>query len=184
MKTVIIKCANCGKEIEKKKGEIDRQKRKGRDTFYCSRSCAGSASCKHLKDHDPFPVWKHYKNKPDEYSLFRSFIRSAKKREFESKKLIFEVDITCEYLKELWEKQNGKCALTNIDLILERNHLPFQASLDRIDCSKGYVQGNVRFICLIANYARNKWDDEAVFEFISRSNPTASTNLVYNDAER
>ena len=165
MKTVIIKCANCGKEIEKKKGEIDRQKRKGRQTFYCSLSCAGSSCCDHLKKYhkDNAKYLEGFAdNRRDEYSPFRIFMRCSKRRS--------ETDLDLKYLKELWEKQNGKCALTNIDLILERNHLPFQASLDRIDCSKGYVQGNVRFICLIANYARNKWDDEAVFDFISRAN--------------
>ena len=42
---------------------------------------------------------------------------------------------------------------------------PDQASLDRIDNSKGYVKGNVRFVALIYNYARNGFDDEAVLAF-------------------
>ena len=39
------------------------------------------------------------------------------------------------------------------------------ASLDRIDNSKGYVQGNVRFVSVMFNFARNKFSDEEVIEF-------------------
>lgn len=170
MKTITITCANCGKQVEKKKAEIERQRKRGRDTFYCNRSCAGSASCEHLKKYEPFPVWEHhqYKKQPDEFTPFRKFVRSAKKREVASVKEI-KVDITCEYLKELWENQNGECSISGIEMNLTKNHSPFQASLDRIDNDKGYIKGNVRFVCLIANYARNTWDDDAVKLFISRA---------------
>jgi hypothetical protein len=169
VKTITITCDNCGKKVEKKKGEIDRQRRRGRNTFYCSRSCAGSASCEHLKKYEPWPVWEHYKRKPDEYTPFRKFVRSAKKREIEHKTRELVVDITCQYLKDLWENQNGKCAITNIEMTLNKDHSPFQASLDRIDNDKGYIKGNVRFICLITNYARNTWNDDIVKEFITKA---------------
>jgi len=170
MKTITITCANCGKQAEKKKAEIERQRRRGRDTFYCNRSCAGSASCEHLSKYDKYPLWKHgYKRQPDEFTPFRKFVRSAKKREVESKRENLDVNITCEYLKELWENQNEECAITNIKMSLDRDHTPFQASLDRIDNDKGYMKGNVRFVCLIANYARNVWDDDAVRLFISKA---------------
>jgi hypothetical protein len=37
--------------------------------------------------------------------------------------------------------------------------------LDRIDHSKGYIEGNVRFVACIANYARNAFTDEDLQEF-------------------
>ena len=159
MKTIKLKCDECGKEFEKSKGEYNRRIKIGKDKFYCGLSCAGKNSSVHLKKHHgKYNCNLRCGSKKDEFSPFREFIRCAKRR--------CETDIDLEYLKDLWEKQDGKCAITKIDLILERNHLPFQASLDRIDCSKGYIKGNVRFICLIANYARNKWDDDAVTQFI------------------
>lgn len=39
------------------------------------------------------------------------------------------------------------------------------ASLDRIDNTKGYVRGNVRFISVTANYARGILTDEQLVAF-------------------
>lgn len=41
----------------------------------------------------------------------------------------------------------------------------YSASLDRIDNSISYMKGNVRFISVMANYARNTFDDEEVVKF-------------------
>ena len=51
---------------------------------------------------------------------------------------------------------------------LEKNNLPHSPSLDRIDCSKGYVKGNVRFITYSANLMRWKFDDDVVSEYIKK----------------
>jgi len=42
---------------------------------------------------------------------------------------------------------------------------PDRASLDRIDSSKGYVKGNIQFVSLIAQYAKNDWNGDVIFEF-------------------
>jgi len=42
---------------------------------------------------------------------------------------------------------------------------PWKPSLDRIDNTKGYVEGNVRFVVSMANMCRNKFDDEDVISF-------------------
>ena len=42
MKTILINCWKCGKEIIKPKNEYDRQRRRGREYFYCSISCSTS----------------------------------------------------------------------------------------------------------------------------------------------
>lgn len=55
------------------------------------------------------------------------------------------VTITKEYLWNLYLKQDRKCALTGIKLILV-NGIENTASVDRIDNSLGYVEGNVQFL--------------------------------------
>lgn len=40
MKTISLKCKHCNKPVEIKKKEFDRQVKKGRNYFYCSRSCS------------------------------------------------------------------------------------------------------------------------------------------------
>ena len=80
-----------------------------------------------------------------------------------------ETDITLEYLKELWEKQNGLCPFTGWNPLLPRSssysndpNSMYRASIDRIDNSKGYVVGNIRFVSVIANYCRNTFTDDQV----------------------
>lgn len=47
-------------------------------------------------------------------------------------------------------------------------HSPYQASLDRIDSSKGYIEGNVEFVCLAVNYAKNGFSKEQMIEFFGK----------------
>lgn len=58
------------------------------------------------------------------------------------------------------------CAATGLSLSLERDGStranPWAPSIDRIDCSKGYVPGNVRIVCCAFNLMRNEWSDDVV----------------------
>lgn len=71
-----------------------------------------------------------------------------------SKKKNLYIDIDLEFLKELWNKQNGKCALTGFDMnfnITNKNRNPYVLSLDRKDSLKGYTKDNVQLVCYSAN---------------------------------
>lgn len=41
---------------------------------------------------------------------------------------------------------------------------PWAPSIDRLDCSKGYVPGNVRVVCVLYNLARSDFRDEDLLE--------------------
>jgi hypothetical protein len=45
-----------------------------------------------------------------------------------------------------------------------RRH-PQLASLDRIDSSKGYIKGNIQFVSVIANYAKNEMTHDEMLYF-------------------
>lgn len=80
-------------------------------------------------------------------------------------------DLTAEYLKDLWDQQQGRCPFSGWALQLPdstrkwRVKVPACASLDRIDSTRGYFRGNVRFVALMANYARSSFEDDALVEF-------------------
>ena len=80
------------------------------------------------------------------------------------------IDLTIEGLKELWDKQEGKCAVTGVQMSLERGNDPYQLSLDRIDNSRGYALDNVRWVCYIYNIARGQFSDQQVLKFIREAN--------------
>lgn len=77
-----------------------------------------------------------------------------------AKKRNIEFNITKHYILNLFFEQNQRCAISNILLKMpmrkddrKRKDL---ASLDRIDNTKGYIKGNVRWILWEIN--RMKWD--------------------------
>lgn len=66
-----------------------------------------------------------------------------------------QIDVTPDELDELYLAQDRKCALTGVDIVF--GALPdVTASLDRIDSSLGYVQGNVQWVHKDIN--NMKWD--------------------------
>lgn len=159
-----ITCTNCGVKVDKPTKEVNRRKRLGKQMF-CSLKCSGTYQMP--KGEVPAALEGHLydgvtkkgllKTK-DEFSPFREFIRRSCRRGL-------EMTITVEYLKELWDAQEGKCALSGVALDINDTSKPTSASLDRIDSSIGYVVGNVRWTSVIANYAKNKWTDEDVIAF-------------------
>jgi hypothetical protein len=71
------------------------------------------------------------------------------------------VSISVDYLLDIWTKQNGDCALTGIKMTWGQGSiLPTSISIDRIDQSLGYVEGNVRLLCHAVNCFRGRMTDE------------------------
>jgi hypothetical protein len=159
-KNVECVCNSCGCSFLKSTKEYNRRIKLYK-LLYCSLSCAGIANQNSLGEYKgkisqiPKDV---VKRKKDEFSDLRVFARLARRRDTEQ-------NLTLEYLKELWELQNGTCPLTGWMLSLDRSAKPNQASLDRIDSNKGYIQGNVRYVALIANLCKWSFTDEQVIHF-------------------
>lgn len=74
--------------------------------------------------------------------------------------------ITAGYLVDLFNKQDGKCALTGRSLVISPDSTnPNALSLDRIKLNLWYVPGNVRFITNQANSARGQGSDAQLIKF-------------------
>lgn len=91
-------------------------------------------------------------------TLYSRFKKSAVIRDL-------EWNVTMLYLWDLYLKQDKKCALSGIDLVLEKalNRVKGQAnitaSLDRIDSSIGYIEGNVQWIHKDINYMKQDLEE-------------------------
>lgn len=75
------------------------------------------------------------------------------------------VPITIEEAWKLFLAQNRKCALSGVELTFhahKHDGIPQTASLDRIDSTKGYVNGNVQWIHKDLNSMKRNYSD-AVF---------------------
>jgi hypothetical protein len=71
-----------------------------------------------------------------------------------------ELNISVEYIWDLFLKQDSRCALTGLELKFPKygKDKSYSASLDRIDSSKGYVEGNVQWVHKHINIMKNKFD--------------------------
>ena len=172
----LIKCEGCGKEFQKETRYVKSAQKKGRKN-YCTLSCHAETTREEklgewvISQENKEFVKKMAGNRLDEYSPFRTLLKSCRTRKNKSGNSKGEFDLDLPYLKSLWEEQSGKCAITKVDLVLEPSYNKnFQASLDRIDSSKGYVKGNVRYISVSVNWLKNNMDDNHLREFIQICN--------------
>ena len=104
-------------------------------------------------------------SKRDCFSPFRNLLHKIRNRKYKS-------DLTLDNLKLIWEKQNGKCAITGLQMILPEttsstNVGPKCVSIDRIDNSKGYSIDNIQLVCYSANLARNIFTVESIKDFFN-----------------
>lgn len=85
----------------------------------------------------------------------------------EERGLIF--DVTKDYIFDLLEKQNYKCAYTGkyIYLPKEKQLGEYTASLDRIDNSLGYIKGNLQWIHKDINRLKWKWSEEQLLNMVN-----------------
>lgn len=66
-----------------------------------------------------------------------------------------DFNITPEYVYKIYLRQNKECALTGTPLFFSHMSSESNASIDRIDSSKGYVKRNIQLVLKDVNFA--KW---------------------------
>ncbi len=60
-------------------------------------------------------------------------------------------NITKQHLYDLLVQQEGLCFYSKCEMKLSRDDKRFSVSIDRLDNSEGYIEGNVVLCCTIAN---------------------------------
>lgn len=95
--------------------------------------------------------------------FFSTYRRNAKEKEF---------TVTIEYIWKLFLKQGRRCAISGLELTFDpkgdgRKHKKTNrvtASLDRIDSSKGYIEGNVQWVHKHINVMKNEYPQKYFVE--------------------
>lgn len=122
-------------------------------------------------------------NEEEKHKLYLvSVIRDCKKRALK-KNLKF--NLTEKFIIGLYENQNGRCGLTNIDFDLTQkdssNRKPFAPSLDRRDRTKGYTKDNIQLVLTAVNMALFTWGVHVFDEIvINRYETMRGLNLDCN----
>jgi hypothetical protein len=158
MKTIECICNNCNKSFTKPLKEHTRSQKVGRSSF-CSLACAskfnpnrfGGKVGNRIPPRNPTNPFKYY---------LRNIMRRHHKW-----------DVTLEYLKQIWDEQEGICPYTKIKLVLNTHShrntdIRFTASLDRINSSIGYIKGNVQFVSMAINYMKSSMSHSDTTEFL------------------
>lgn len=80
--------------------------------------------------------------------------------------------INTEYLRGIYKSQDGKCALSGIEMTLRgaRGSTEYwtSISLDRIDSKLGYIHGNVQLVCTAVNYMKKDMSDVDFITFCTK----------------
>jgi len=189
-KGTVVKCfcdyELCGNEFWKRQAEIKRGLANGRIKDYCCRRCSifdaknDEKYIEYIKH--PFVRYGVQTSFVDELSPFKYFTKTLrmryngiKNRENVKEHLYKNKELCVDTidLKNQFEKQNGMCIYTGIDLTLPRSSGGFEcemndfrkASIDRIDPSLPYTKNNIQFISQMANWAKNTYSHEETVRF-------------------
>lgn len=123
-------------------------------------------------------MYKGYQEIPSTH--WGSILYSADKRNL-------EFNISVEYAWELFLEQKRICNLSGLEISFYKKDekyntsTPRTASLDRIDSSKGYVEGNVQWLHKVVNKMKNTMSDED-FIYFCASIADYNKNRIKNHA--
>lgn len=100
-------------------------------------------------------------------------LRRAHKRENP-----YEITVDLDYLFEIGENQNWKCALSGDDLEFERggdwldNTNPKSCTIDRIDSDLGYIPGNIQLLSWRINRLKRDYSQDELLSIVSAIHKT------------
>jgi len=99
------------------------------------------------------------KEKRDKKPALRLFLLSRRRARRDN----LNFDITEEYIKSIWPKDN-KCPLLRTEFKSGMKNKHVLPSLDKVVRKKGYVKGNVQIISYRANQLKSDIDDFEIFK--------------------
>jgi hypothetical protein len=131
-------CSGCG--IEQAYTRKDHARQSSRANWLCRKCAYGNGS------------FQKNNSVGNEQRLFNKFKKSASQRN-----IVWDLTV-----ETMFSSYDGKCALTGWDLSISYSNCT--ASLDRIDCSKGYTLENIQWVHVMVNMSKNKYKLEKFIE--------------------
>lgn len=101
----------------------------------------------------------------DKERFIKSLLQGCKTRALKDNK--FKFDLTLDQVLELWDKQNGKCAISGLDMttIRGKGKMILNASIDRIVPGNDYTISNIQLVCSHVNMMKSDLTEEELLEF-------------------
>lgn len=148
--TLVRNCPICQKEIEySSKKTLYQANNRNSICKSCRTTIANKSPLRNSKLENN-SQWKGYKNIPFNW-FSKYFLRGRKKR---------TGNITLQQVSELWDKQNGKCALSGLNINWNDDEKGHTCSIDRIDSKKEYILENVQLVHKDVNLMKNKFNND------------------------
>ena len=94
------------------------------------------------------------------YAYIKGLFSSLK---YSRKDFVWEIE--SQYVEQLWDKQEGKCALSGMYLTWQagEGRQDFNVSIDRKDPNKGYIIGNIQLVAQRVNMMKHTLGDSEFY---------------------
>jgi uncharacterized Zn finger protein (UPF0148 family) len=116
--------------------------------------------------HDSYRQQHAAKKTKQESARVQSSIESWLYHKLQTAKQKRQVAITHQDLLNLYQRQNGVCAITGLQLSHAHNN-PLSASIDRIDSNKEYCDNNIQLVCQSINLGKRNFSNLVVKSLIA-----------------
>ena len=137
----LLECS-CGNKTKKNLGDLRRKDSRA------IKSCG----CDSYKKGEESPHWK------GSYGISAKYFNHLKDAA-KSRGIVFR--LSYKYLRSIYDLQKGLCRYSNKTLILNAN-----ASVDRIDSSKGYIEGNVQWVDKRINKLKGNFKEKEFLKLV------------------
>jgi hypothetical protein len=154
--------------------------RQGSITWNCLCDCGGekvissdhltrkvapvkSCGCQAVKRGQRHSQWTGYEEISGNW-FYNHILRERKQKD----RTRVPVDLTPKDIWELFIKQDRKCALSGLPLKISNSHHYNDASVDRIDSSKGYTIDNVQWVHKHINFMKRTYSQEYFIEMCKK----------------
>lgn len=147
-----LKCLICGRSLDISEFDIHesyeiRGHRDGR--------------CKECKRKQNLEARQKYSDEKRLYKTIQARVLNARDR---AKRKGIPCTITKEFILNLWNKQQGLCAISKIPMTYEmdQGRIYTNLSIDQIEQGKGYTEDNVQLVCMAVNQLKSDWNMDTV----------------------